>query len=92
MSIRVCFAILISAKAACKGEGDHLSLASSAVLILVEPWQNKRIQVALCAIYRGDGSEFATTLPELPELYDTMCSNRQNRPAETAVKRLNRYQ
>src|SRR5262249_40394425 len=28
----------------------------------------------------------------LPELYVSMCSNRQNRPAETAVKRLNRYQ
>jgi hypothetical protein len=35
------------------------------------------------------GFYFATTLPEL---YDTMCSNRQNQPAEIAVKRLDRYQ
>src|SRR5262249_26251397 len=36
-----------------------------------------------------DAPDFAKTLPEL---YVSICSNRKNRPAETAVKRLNRYQ
>src|SRR5262249_49723970 len=38
---------------------------------------------------RNGFTDFATTLPKL---YATMCSNRKDCPAETAVKRLNRYQ
>src|SRR5262245_53416125 len=50
---------------------------------------NNDIQMFSLATDRRNRSDFATTLPEL---YVSMCSNRQNRAPKTAVKRLNRYE